>query len=314
MLIARLPSALAVAVIVVTLALAEDETTEVERRSVTARVVSAAGEGVGIHAKKVPGEFTVPEGRTAGNLKYRFHDPKSNFTSDKLTRSSIYSVTEKRYIREAENNPKLELPPGKYRFVVGGGPGAYGSLSFQLVAGEVADKPTEKPNVICTNVESIDKDGKRTPDDGFSKDNPLALVYRNGKLTGTHVRTQSHSNPDGESRWTTTIDATVKGRSLSGTYTTFYTHTDLQDKTIKDGFLCQKMWLTGKISGTLDSNGKGSATVSDWSAKFMERPAHWTWHTNGTVTLSNPQPWRERPPMDCSGYTIQFDLQLPTDK
>jgi len=36
--------------------------------------------------------------------------------------------------------------------------------------------------------------------------------------------------------------------------------------------------------------------------------------TNGTVTLSNPRPWRERPPIDSSGYTIQFELQLPADK
>lgn len=311
---ARFALALAVAISLSNFALGEDEKARVERRSVSARVVGGAGEGVGIHAKKVPGEFTVPEGRTAGNFKYRFHDPNTDFTSDRLTRSSIYSITEKRYIREAEGNPKLELPPGKYRFIVGGRPGAYGLLSFQLVAGELADKPTEEPNVICTNVESIDKDGKRTPDEGFSEDNPLGLVYLNGKLTGTHVRTQSQSNPDGESRWTTTIDATVNGRSLSGTYTTFYTHTDLQDKTIKDGFLCQKLWLTGKISGKLDSNGKGSAKVSDWSAKFIEWPARWTTHTNGTVTLSNPQPWREQPPIDCSGYTIQFDLRLPSDK
>ena len=160
--------------------------------------------------------------------------------------------------------------------------------------GEVANKPTEAPNVICTNVVSIDDDGKKTTVDWFTKENRLGLVYRNHKLTGTHVRTQSNSNPANESRWRTTIDATTNGRTLSGTYTTYYTLTDFQDKKVKDGFLCQKMWLTGKISGEVDKNGNVSATVSDWTTKFMERPAHWTRHTNGTVTLSDPAHWRER--------------------
>ena len=302
-----------VVILLQTTSFGAEEEKKIDRKSVSARVISTVGRGVGIRAEKVPGEFTVPEGHTATNFKYSFHDPKSKVKLDKLTGSSIYSITEKRYISEAANSPDFELSPGEYKFVVGGRPGAYGSLSYEIIVGQVASKPTEEPNVICTNVESIDDDGKRTTVDGFTKENPLGLVYRNGKLTGTHVRAQSNSNPDNESRWTTTINATINGRTLSGTYTTFYTLTDFQDKTIKDGFLCQKMWLTGKISGEVDKNRNVSATVSDWTTKFMERPAHWKRHTNGTVTLSDPQSWRERP-MDSSGYTIQFDLQLPVDK
>ena len=105
---------------------------KIERRSVSASVVSTVGDGVGIRAKKVPGEFTIPKGSTARNFRYTFHDPKKDLTLDKLTGGTIYSVTEGRYITEAAEGPNFELPPGEYKFVVGGGPGASGSLSFDV--------------------------------------------------------------------------------------------------------------------------------------------------------------------------------------
>ena len=143
---ARAIFAIAIALSIQSTSLAEKETKEtdtpppkkeqkVERRSVSARVESAVGKGVGIRAEKVPGEFTIPEGMTARNFKYRFHDPKSKTRLDKLSGSSIYSITEKRYVSEATNGPDFELLPGKYKFVVGGRPGAYGSLSFDVAPG-----------------------------------------------------------------------------------------------------------------------------------------------------------------------------------
>ena len=128
----RFPLAVFVAISIATVALPADEEAKVERRSVSARVVHASGDGVGIHAKREPGEFTIPEGTTARSFKYRFHDPSSGLTLNKLSGSNIYSVTEKRYITEAAGNPDLTLPPGKYKFVVGGRPGASGTLSFDM--------------------------------------------------------------------------------------------------------------------------------------------------------------------------------------
>ena len=139
--------AIAIAVVIQTTTLTEKEKKKVdspppkeeqkvERRSVSARVESAVGKGVGIRAEKVPGQFTIPKGMTARNFKYRFHDPKSKTRLDKLTESSIYSITEKRYISEATDGSDFELPPGKYKFVVGGRPGAYGSLSFDVAPGD----------------------------------------------------------------------------------------------------------------------------------------------------------------------------------
>jgi len=93
-----------------------EEEREIEKRSVSARVISSVGRGVGIRAERVSGIFTVPEGYTARNFKYKFHDPKSKVKLDKLTESSIYSVDEQRYITDVANDPDFELPPGKYKF------------------------------------------------------------------------------------------------------------------------------------------------------------------------------------------------------
>jgi hypothetical protein len=180
-----MPLALLVAISIPAIALSDDEENKVEQRSVSARVIHAVGEGVGIRAKKVPGEFTVPEGHTARNFRYRFHDSTTGLRLDKLSGSNIYSVTEKRYITEAANSSDFELPPGKYKFVVGGRPGASGSLSFEVVPGD------HTPVVIEDNVPEAN-----LPRDGnvslviWVPDNPTYKFYwemriKGGVVTGT---------------------------------------------------------------------------------------------------------------------------------
>ena len=157
------------------------EEQKVERRSVSARVDNAVGKGVGIRAEKVPGEFTIPEGMTARNFKYKFHDPKSKIKLDKLTESSIYSITEKRYISEAASSSDFQLPPGKYKFVVGGRPGASGSLSFDVA-------PSDNTSVVI-------------------KDNvPEADLPQNGTLTAV---TWNPEYPSAKVRWTLDIQRGV---------------------------------------------------------------------------------------------------------
>ncbi|TWU38277.1 hypothetical protein [Novipirellula artificiosorum] len=124
---------IALVAIAISIVVAMDAAAKEESRSVTARVVNASGSGVGIHAERQPGHFTIPEGHVATSFQYHFHDPKSNATSTRLGPSSIYSEVHGRAISEAEGNPSLRLPPGKYRFVVGGQPGAYGSLGFKII-------------------------------------------------------------------------------------------------------------------------------------------------------------------------------------
>lgn len=97
--------------------------------SVQARVVGSTGP---VQAQLEPGEFTIPAGQKAVNLKYVWGDPGSGRQSTSL-RKNIYSVDRGVYMVDAAGKPLMELPAGKYRFVVGGGPGANGSLSWDLV-------------------------------------------------------------------------------------------------------------------------------------------------------------------------------------
>lgn len=96
--------------------------------SVQARVVGSTGP---VQAKLEPGEFTIPAGQKAVNLKYAWGDPGSGRQSTSLGKN-IYNIDRGVYMVDAAGKPLMELPAGKYRFVVGGGPGANGSLSWNL--------------------------------------------------------------------------------------------------------------------------------------------------------------------------------------
>lgn len=91
------------------------------------------GSGAGINAQQVPGEFTVPAGMKAVNLRYNFTNPKSGFSSTTLSKSNIYNVTTASYMVGPGGADPTELPAAHYKFVVGGSPGASGSLSYDLV-------------------------------------------------------------------------------------------------------------------------------------------------------------------------------------
>ena len=115
------------------LVLATEKGKRKERESVhtvTARVDYPTAGGVGIQAEKRPGEFKIPKGTKGAKLKYQFFNPKSGTTLTRLTGSNVFSVTEKRYMHELDKNPEFELPAGDYKFVVGGAPGATGTLTY----------------------------------------------------------------------------------------------------------------------------------------------------------------------------------------
>ena len=95
--------------------------------SCEARVVSGSGS---VQAQLEPCTFTVPAGKTAVNLSCERHNPKSGWSSTALCK--VFSVTEKRDMVDGAGNPLTSLPPGKYRFVVGGEPGASGVFRYTL--------------------------------------------------------------------------------------------------------------------------------------------------------------------------------------
>jgi hypothetical protein len=95
--------------------------------SCEARVVSGTG---AIQAQLEPWKFTVPAGKTAVNLSCERHNPASNWSSTALCK--VYSVTQKRDMVDGQGNPVTSLPPGTYRFAVGGEPGATGIFKYTL--------------------------------------------------------------------------------------------------------------------------------------------------------------------------------------
>ena len=97
--------------------------------TVYARVVQGSG---AIQAKQEVAEFTVPTGQKAVNLRYAFDDPKSGMKSTTLGKN-IYCIPTAKYMVDAAGKPLAELPAAKYRFFVGGGVGASGALTYDLV-------------------------------------------------------------------------------------------------------------------------------------------------------------------------------------
>ena len=292
---------------------------KVERRSVSASVTSAVDKGVGIRADKVPGEFTIPEGMTARNFKYRFHDPKGKIKLDKLTGSSIYSITEKRYISEATSGPSFELPPGKYKFVVGGRPGAYGSLSFDMAPGKVTPEAVDhelpkKFDVSTDEVYYIVDDGNHVSINEINQDNPLKLSYKNGQFSGKHTAT-AWETPDPKSKyqrnWKTTVEASLDQGVLTGKYAEYHTMANHSDATYAGGLLCFKRTMTGQLSGTVDASGRLAITVSGWTMTIADREYTITDGHNIPKKFGNIKGWKERTNDQPLNYKLGFELQLP---
>jgi hypothetical protein len=115
-------------------------------RTVDASVDYPTGDrGIGIQAEKQPGSFTIPKGLAGAKLQYEFFNPKSGRTLTKLNGRNIFSLTEHRYMDELDRNPDFELPPGDYKFVVGGEPGATGRLRYTEVPFSGKRSPPKPP-------------------------------------------------------------------------------------------------------------------------------------------------------------------------
>ncbi len=260
-----------------------------QTRTVTARVVNASGSGAGIRAERVPGQFTVPEGYVATNFKYHFQDPATGYTSTRLGPSSIYSVTHGRSVREAAANPGFELPPGKYKFVVGGRPGAYGSLSFRLVSttsesdqvtslenGQTRRSPEKAHGTFdatyypMTDVYVSDGDGfKQLKDfegiEVWNWPSQVVVRFRNGQATSKFALRISG---DGyEHTHTSTLIGTLSDGRFTGTETGV---TQCQT-TVADKPITYKTGTVWTLSGQVDPNGL-LVLHGKWQSDFGEIP------------------------------------------
>jgi hypothetical protein len=139
-----------------------------------------------IQAELEPGPFTIPKGYVFTKLKYHFADPKTGFEHDKVTATTIYSVTEHRYVREAKNNPDIVLPAGEYKVVCGGLPEATGVLTYTLIREDLIDQPTV-PKVAVAGERIIDVETwlatPRVPD--YNPKFKATYRIRGSNVTGT---------------------------------------------------------------------------------------------------------------------------------
>ncbi len=113
--------------------------------TIDARVTYSAGTSAGTNvlAERQPGHFTVRPGQVARDFKFSFVDPKSGIERDKLNDHTIYCETTKQWVKIPADPATLELPPGDYKFVVGGQPGASGTLNFRTFTRDGSTPPPD---------------------------------------------------------------------------------------------------------------------------------------------------------------------------
>ncbi len=150
--------------------------------TVTASVEYSTERITGKQVMRVPGEFTVPEGAMAGQFRYRWADTKTGRESDRITATTVYSVTQRRYMSELKDNPNATLPPGDYKLVVGGLPGAIGNLTYRLMPQADPVGPTADSGDRIIDVETW---LTKAFQGGYNPKFKATYVIRQGKVTGT---------------------------------------------------------------------------------------------------------------------------------
>lgn len=262
--------------------------------TVTASMDYPTNTGIDIQAKKQTSDFTIPKGSKGTKLKYQFFNPKSGNTRTKLHGSNIYSVTEKRYMHELDHNPDFELPPGDYRFVVGGEPGAMGTLSYTTVPsnddnpppktppphGTTKRKPTEKTDKTRdTNTVTVVPGGakkKVVVDLGEGKLDAW-LTFDGNTLTLDFVVPgfqNEWSVVKNNWRWEGTLEKRAKGTTGSGKTnyesSTSYKHGQVTRFTIKGTFTAT---LEGNVlTGSFEEH---TAWASDGVTPTIRRKGRW---------------------------------------
>ncbi len=296
--------------------------------TINASVGYPTNAGVGIQAEKQPGSFTIPKGSQATKLKYSFSDPKSDYTSTKLRGSSIYSVTEKRYMRELDTDPNFALPPGEYKFAVGGSPGATGSLSYTTIPSSGTNPPPEPPGGVKS------PPGHSSPPAGFPKpggeevllnlprdfdisvpdlspfggtekiDKPIVIRFRGQAVSASHERTapvvQGVDHPH-QFRHTFTLTGTFSRGRLAGMATHVGVNRDTQQGV--DFFQFKE---EAAVQG--QANADGRLTITMLWKPVMHQGRTVSRGGNGLLAWGE---WKDFPMDSWNPRNATFKVQLP---
>jgi|GEM_PF-2661063 len=150
--------------------------------TVTASVEYSTDRTTGKPVMLVPGEFKVPEGFVAGQFRYRWADRKTGRESNRITATTVYSITQRRYMSELKDNPNATLPPGDYKLVVGGLPGAIGNLTYRLMPRADSPGPSGQAGDRIIDVETWTT---KPLEDGYHPKFKATYVIRQGQVTGS---------------------------------------------------------------------------------------------------------------------------------
>lgn len=294
--------------------------------TVEASVVYPTNAGIGIQAEKQPGEFTIPKGSSGKSLKYSFFNPKSGHTLTKLHGSNIFSVTEHRYMNELDKNPDFELPPGEYKFVVGGEPGSMGTLRYTTVPGSDSKPPAKPPKdkkkrhgpfLPTADPASLPKDplnpgGEQvllnlpknfdvTYAEGPLKEHPWIFRFRGEEVTMQNRVEMSYPIAEGgKSVYTyqSEITGTFRRGILSGKYVCYATGGHFGAGPIYSVGLYYKTWIRGDVSAQADSDtttkGLLKLVINMNRHKHLDRPrgqeenAPWGPWRDNTTFMEDP--------------------------
>jgi len=279
------------------------DTPEGEFHSVTARVGYGFKDPYAF-AELEPGPFTVPKGYVATKLIYRWEDSKTDRKNDRLTATTIYSVTRGRYVAEAKNNPDVVLPAGDYKLVCGGMAGASGVLTYTLTREDLVKKtdvivkmppktPGDKPtkddlsktrepigpggeevllnlpkdfDVVCTQayVTPIGGSDVGRGNLGYISAEKPLLFRFRNGTFTADNRSVTRDEKNLKTTWQLRLSGLFQRGIMTGDYLSYQTLADFNDPQRPAGFLNWKAWTKGKIAGQANADGKLKITVFDF--------------------------------------------------
>jgi len=256
-----------------------------KRFSVTASVQH--GPGAFIRAEQVPGPFTVPKGYRATSFKYHFGDPQTNYETDQLRAGNI-RVIRGGYIGPDVGTSEFSLHEGDYVFVVGGLPGAMGTLSYTLVRSEDADDRSAAGERIIDVV-------------GWSTQYPeykakATYFVRDGKVSGEMKHTYEYPKNEywtSESvRITGTFSGAMAGNVITGNWQqTTHPH--------------RMNWFGGDSYPAYDRVDSGKTTHQSRIVLYADGTLSETLKGTGTTELN----WGPTAPKDVAGKREVLDFQ-----
>jgi hypothetical protein len=261
-----------------------------KRITVTASVDT--GDSVYVRAKQVPGPFTVPPGYRATDFHYSFSDLSSGYQSEKLRAGNIRAI--RGFVGANVGEQDFSLGPGEFAFVVGGMPGASGSLSFSLVRAEDpagGKEFNDRERVIDVVTWSQQYPQYKSASVYYVRDGKVRgeLDYRQEYSSEVHFKAEPMHIRG-------TFEGTMAGNVITGTW---------RDETLPHHL----SWSADVGHPAYERIDSGKTTMETRIVLYADGTLSATCKGSGTTILD----WGPTAPKDVAGKreTIPFDFAVP---